>query len=236
MQHRLLIALVALVGCAIATMPIASAAPGSKQPSTRQQQIEYVGMHPLPVTTGGFCQIEGPHIHVVSPEHADVLYRMRDGRFYFVGDPKPFGYDGPTHAYYGHHPIVDDDEDHHGFCYLDGPHYHLAPPRPSTTFVVHGGASWYVGDWPRHYTVEAPRYTKINVVYAPLLYARPVVLVGPPAGYRPPILALHVKVVPRAVVTRPVVYVELQMPWIVVDVNYDYDLYYHRDRRRRGDD
>lgn len=196
-------------------------------PAKPAKQVTYVGVHPLPGAT--FCHIEGSHVHLQAPEHADVLYRVHEGRYFFVGDPAPFGYEGPKHAYYGHHPIVGNDFPD-SFCYLDGPHYHVTTPD-APTFVLRGGAYWYTGDWPKIYKVEAPRFTKINVVYEPLLYARPVVTVAPPPEYRPPVIEVVVKAPKTIVVTKPVV--RVRAPVIVIDAGYDYDVHYYRHRHHR---
>lgn len=199
---------------------------------TAGKQIGYVDVHPIPAEAGGgFCNISGPHVHIYQPEHADELYRVVAGSYLFIGDPVPFGYDGPKHAYYGRHPIPVDElvakqhAEHDGsvYCYLDGPHYHIYAPPPTLTFVDRGNAYWYVGEWPRSYQLDAPRYQKINVIYEPLLYARPVVIASAPAGYHVPVIEVTVHPPAPVVVRRPapVVYA----PWIVVD--YD-DRYYHR--------
>ncbi|MBX3155705.1 MAG: hypothetical protein KF773_06885 [Deltaproteobacteria bacterium] len=193
-MHRILLATFAL---ALLGVP-ALAAPAPKQ-------IAYVGIHPLPDNV--FCEIEGAHVHVQAPEHADLLYVQVDGRFRFVGDPAPFGYQGPKFAYHGHHPLVVGDTVHESYCYLDGPHYHHIAP-PAKTFVRHGDAYWYVGTWPKRYHAEAPKRTKINVVYAPLLHVRPVIAVAPPPAFHQPVIEVVVAVpAPRVQV----------VPWIVVE-------------------
>ncbi len=212
-----------LVMCVLGSMDgIGAAAPS--RPA--KKQTAYVGIHPL--SGDVLCNIEDPHVHVQPPERADVLYRVHDGRYQFVGDPVPFGYDGPKHAYYGHHPVVFEESIDETFCYLDGPHFHVFEP-PSVSFALRGGAYWYTGRWPKSYKDDARRYAKINVVYEPLLYTRPVVTVAPPEGYRPPVIDVVVKAArPRGVVTRP--RFELYAPVIVVGAHYDddYDLSYHR--------
>lgn len=175
------------------------------------KQVKFVGVHPIAADFGGgFCYIEAAHIHVYQPPKAEVLYREHDDAFYFVGDPVPYGYDGPKHAYYGAHPVpvdvVLEEEDLDGdeveYCYLDGPHYHYYVPPPTVRFTVKGGVYWYVGDFPREYERDKPRFAKINVVYKPLRYARPVVVVAPPPEYHGVIVEVDEPVVevhgPRA--------------------------------------
>jgi hypothetical protein len=128
--------------------------------------------------------IEGPHVHVYA---ADTLqYRDHDGYHYFVGDPTPFGYKGPRYQYKGHHPIhVDlvvggapDTE----YCYLDGPHFHsFAPPEGELTLV--GETYFYTAEPPKAYLEARPAMIKINAVYEPLVYVRPVVTVAAPVGW-----------------------------------------------------
>src|SRR5262249_9866751 len=113
------------------------------------KSARYLSKHPLsPRQGGGFCFIDVPHVHAFAPGDPR-LYRVDDGAYYFVGDPKPFGYDEPTYAYYGPHPIVEDDVpfDTPIYCYLEGPHYHWYQPPPSTPFELKAGVYWYVGNF-----------------------------------------------------------------------------------------
>ncbi len=166
----------ALVGAAFAD--------AKKQPV---QQVRYVGIHPIPKSEGGgICYIEGPHVHVYAADK--IQYRDHRGENYFVGDPVAYGYDGPRHAYKGHHPIhvdavVGDGDPQTEWCYIDGPHYHYFAPPEGPEFRVEGDAYFYVGEPPRAYVAGRPQYMKINAVYAPLVYARPVVAVEAPVGW-----------------------------------------------------
>jgi hypothetical protein len=164
------------------------------------KQVKFTGVHPIAVSVGGgFCYIEAPHVHVYTPDKVDVLYRDHDGHHHFVGDPVPYGYDGPKHAYYGAHPVavdvvLDEDEldgDEVEYCYLEGPHYHYFTPPPEVKFKTKGGVYWYVGDFPPEYERGKPRYAKVNVVYKPLKYARPVVVVAPPVEYHGHVVEVH---------------------------------------------
>jgi hypothetical protein len=230
MQRHLMLLCSVLVATVVASEPSARATPRP----IPAKQIAYVDVHPIPTDAGGgFCNIEGPHVHVYRPEHADELYRVVGGSYLFIGDPVPFGYDGPKHAYYGRHPIPVDElvakphTEHDGgvYCYLDGPHYHIYVPPPTLTFVDRGNAYWYVGAWPRSYQLDAPRYQKINIIYAPLLYARPVVTASAPAGYHVPIIEVTVR--PPAPAVRhpmPPVY----PPYLVIEYgDRDYHRHHH---------
>ena len=143
----------------------------------------YRSRHPM---QGGFCTIAAPHVHEFAPP--DVrLYRVVRGEYYFVGDPVPFGYDGPRYAYYGAHPVVEAGIDFGEpvYCYLEGAHYHWYEPPRGPQFELRAGVSWYVGPFEAHFFSARPRYTVINHVYRPIRYARPVVEVhAAPAGWR----------------------------------------------------
>ncbi len=156
-------------------------------------QHRYAGPHPLPdAAPGVFCHIEAPHVHVYEPERPRVMYRDYGGWHHFVGDPTPFGYEGPKHAYHGAHPIAVDAHvevrvdapapEHVVYCYMEGPHYHAYAPVHAD-FEVKGGVHWYVGSFPPTFHERRSRYKRVNRVYARLDYPRPVVRVEPPAAY-----------------------------------------------------
>lgn len=170
------------------------------------RQVKYAGVHPISAPSGGFCYIEAPHVHVYAPKHADVLYRDHDGYAHFVGDPVAYGYDGPKHAYYGHHPVFVDvllledevDGDEIEYCYLDGPHYHHYAPPPDAKFTMKGGVYWFVGSYGPDYERDKKKYARVNGVYEPIAYVRPVVLVAPPPEYHGPVVRAEVEVAPVA--------------------------------------
>lgn len=225
MQRALLVLCMAVWAIGVVHISSALAAP-----KVAPKQVAYIGGHPIPAAEGGgFCDIEGPHVHVYLPVHADELYRVIHGRYLFVGDPVPFGYDGPTHAYSGRHPIpVDelvpgDHPEHDGavFCYLDGPHYHIYAPPPELAFTLRGDAYWYLGAWPRSYQLDGPRYQKINVVYAKLTYARPIVTALAPAGYHVPVIEIAAPRPAHVVVHAPPVVQVRARPWLIVDEDDD---------------
>ncbi|MCX5748595.1 MAG: hypothetical protein NT062_39605, partial [Proteobacteria bacterium] len=158
------------------TVPLASTSTADH----KTRQVRFRGIHPIPRSEGGgVCHIEGPHVHIFA---ADKLqYREHDGANFFVGDPVAYGWDGPKHAYKGHHPIhVDGDVE---FCYLDGPHFHdfAAPEGPE--FELRGDVAFYVGEPPPVYVEERPALVKINAVYTPLRYERPLVTVEAPGAW-----------------------------------------------------
>jgi hypothetical protein len=147
--------------------------------------VRYVSKHPLPKKIGrGFCYLTVPHVHDYEPSDPR-LYRQTDGQYYFVGDPAPYDYDGPRYSYYGAHPIADVDVRFAAptYCYLRGPHYHWYAPPAQAQFELRGGAYWYVGTYDPVYYSDRPRFVVINDVYAPVVYARPVIDVrlAPPA-------------------------------------------------------
>jgi len=183
MLHRL--PLVALF--AVATLGTLAAADAK---NGKPKQVRYVGVHPIPKGHGGgVCHIEGPHVHVYAPADAKVQYRVHDDAYFFVGDPVAYGWDGPKHTYYGHHPVqvdvvLDDGDPQVEYCYLDGPHYHYYAPPPSLKFEMRAGAAWYVGDMPAAYVDARAELDPIDVVYEPIQYERPVVVVDePPAAW-----------------------------------------------------
>jgi hypothetical protein len=190
-----------------------------------KKQVRYVGIHPVPKAEGGgFCNIEGPHVHVFGANKLE--YRDHRGANHFVGDPVAYGYDGPRHAYRGHHPIhvhaVVGDTDHDvEFCYLNGPHYHYFTPPEGPEFKVSGDAYFYIGAPPPVYIEARPAMVEINAVYTPIVYARPVIEVEPPVGW----IGLHatygvgmgVAVVTPGVVVAPRAHVVT--PGVVVDAH-----------------
>jgi hypothetical protein len=190
-----------LLAPALALLALILAAPAV---AGNGKQVRYVGIHPLPRSEGGgMCYIEGPHIHVYEADK--VQYRDHRGANYFVGDPVAYGYDGERFAYKGHHPIhvdavLGDGDPDDEYCYINGPHYHYFAPADGPEFKVVGGAYFYVGEPPRAYVSARPQMMKINAVYQPLVYERPVVTVEAPVGW---IGARAEFVTPAAVVVAP---------------------------------
>jgi len=171
------------------------------QADGNKHQVRYIGIHPIAKEAGGgFCYIEGPHVHIFA---ADKLqYRTYQDANFFVGDPVAYGYDGPKKAYKGHHPIhvhavVGLPEPDIEYCYLDGPHFHAFAAPAIPEFKVAGDTYFYVGTPPPVYVEARPMYVGINAIYTPLVYTRPVVVVEPPVGW------IGLTVGGPAVVVRP---------------------------------
>lgn len=155
-----------------------------------KKHYRYVGIHPIAKAHGGgMCHIEAQHVHVYAPIDLKVQFREHDGYYYFIGDPVAYQWDGPKTSYYGHHPVpvhvvVGDDYEDVEYCYLDGPHYHAYEPPPGVEVKLHAGAYWYTGDFPETYAKGKVVYDPIDVVYEPIVYTRPVVVVeAPPPGW-----------------------------------------------------
>lgn len=240
---------------AAVTMGLTAASEGQ----ARADQVHYVGMHPI--HTGGFCHIEAAHVHVYAPKpKAKVMYRQVAGAHYFVGDPVAFNYEGPRYSYYGHHPvdvelsIGNDPGDHTEYCYLNGPHYHHYWPTAHADFELKGDAYWYVGDLPQVYVRGKKRYSRINVLYKPIAYSRPVITVEPPSGYVGVVVpAPHVDVhagggavvgggvgvgvgVSAGVevhVPQPVLEVEVGVPGLIIETDHHHHYKHKRHRKHR---
>ena len=203
----------ASVAALAAAVALALIAPATAH-ATAGKQVRYIGVHPVPKAEGGFiCYIEGPHVHIFE---ADKLqYRDHHGAAYFVGDPVAYGYDGPRFAYKGHHPIQvhvvvaePEPEPDEVYCYLSGPHYHAFAPAEGPDFQMAGNAYFYVGAPPPVYVDARPAMMKINAVYQPLVYERPVITVDAPEGW----------IGARAEFAAPVVVVEPPRPAAAVVV------------------
>jgi hypothetical protein len=196
-------------------------------------RVSYLGLHPLPKSHGGgVCYIEGPHVHDFAPDK--LQYRDHDGHHFFVGDPVAYGYDGPKYAYKGHHPIhvhevMNDDEIDVEFCYLDGPHYHYFSPPLEADFKVVGEAYFFVGTPPKGYAEARPAMVKINAVYKPIRYTRPVITVVAPVGW------IGATVVAPTVVVKPVrpvveIGAEVHLPLVIIDGGHGH--YRHHKHKR----
>ena len=150
------------------------------------KQVRFAGIHPVAkVEGGGICHIEFPHVHTYPANKLE--YRVVAENNVFVGDPVAYGWDGPKHAYKGHHPVevnvvagVGDPYTH--YCYLNGPHYHAFEPH-GPDFKVVGDAYFYVGTPAPVYLEARPAYVGINAVYTPIVYTRPVIEVEAPSAW-----------------------------------------------------
>jgi hypothetical protein len=155
-----------------------------------KKHYRYVGIHPIAKAYGGgMCHIQAPHVHIYAPIDVKVQFREHDGYNYFIGDPAAYEWDGPKTSYYGHHPvpvnvIVEDDYEDTEYCYIEGPHFHAWAPPPGMEVKLVGGAYWYTGKFPDAYVKGKVTYDPIDVVYEPIVYTRPVVVVdAPPPGW-----------------------------------------------------
>lgn len=151
--------------------------------------VGYRGMHPLYPHQGAFCYVDAPHMHRVAPPDLRVYVVSKNGENVFVGDPVALGYDGPKFGYFGPHPmsLVTGTDDGTAaippdFCYIAGPHFHAAPPPPSSAMVQKAGVFWYIGPPPP----ADPGRTWINEVHAIASYVPPKVAISDaPPGYHP---------------------------------------------------
>ncbi len=145
----------------------------------------YVGTHPLGnEPNDGFCFLQIPHVHTVAPSaRLQVLYETRNNQHDFIGDPVPFGYDGQHYGYYGHHPVVVEFEGDSPFCYIEGPHFHEYRPAMTASYEFKGDLYWYTGALPTVYVRDQKHHKRVNLIYTPIVYTRPVVSVEPPSAY-----------------------------------------------------
>ena len=159
----------------------------------------YYGPHPVDteVSVGEpWDDTPGAHMHAYPP--LDLrLFELKEGCYYFVGDPRDFGYAGPTYSYYGAHPILDVYGG--GWCFMIGPHTH--PWRPWSPYFTLVGP-WYYWEgpydpffwsyWPYyafyyrnyypHYYVGGRFYHGGHGVAPPIHRVPPPSQVGAPAG------------------------------------------------------
>ena len=117
-------------------------------PNTEGQAISvtggaycYGGPHPQDTRVSGgdaWDGTDGQHTHFYPPFDLR-LFTLRNGCYYFVGDPTDFGYRGSVYSYYGAHPVLD-----HwggGWCFMIGGHSHFW--RPWSSHFVSFGPWWY---------------------------------------------------------------------------------------------
>jgi len=186
---------------------------GAGKEKGKSKQVRFVGGHPIPKAEGkGYCHIEAPHVHVYAPAEVKLQYRVHDGDYFFVGDPVAYGWEGEKFAYYGHHPVavdvvLGDEGDDLEHCYLDGSHYHAYQPPTALEFELHADAYWYVGEPAPAYLEARAVLDPIDVVYEPIVYTRPAVVVASaPVGW------IGVSIVVAAPVVEVVEVVEVVRP------------------------
>ncbi len=150
-------------------------------PRTEPGRFRYCTPHPIPNEAGGgWDASRGEHVRDYPPLDP-YLFVERDGCFYFVGDPRDFGYQGETYAYYGSHPVAYDHGG--GFCFHVGTHFHLWGPFGPYFMLSDGWWGW-AGPLPGWYWWYYPYYHRYWTGYYPRYYGggryhRPV---GPPDG------------------------------------------------------
>jgi hypothetical protein len=150
--------------------------------------VVYRGIHPLFPHTGRFCYIDVAHVHGKRPSDLRVYRVLSNEEYLFVGDPVALGYVGPTHAYFGPHPLVLDGAPAFPqiFCYLRGPHFHAQESTPLEPFVSKAGVYWFTGSFPPEFDRDR-RYLWINDSGVIASYRPPTVtLADAPDGYRFP--------------------------------------------------
>ncbi len=129
----------------------------------------YFGPHPVDTRVSAgepWDDTPGAHMHAYPP--LDLrLFELRDGCYYFVGDPRDFGYAGPTYSYYGAHPILD--EYGGGWCFMIGPHTHLWRPW-SPNFALVGPWYYWEGPYDPFFWAYWPYYSFYYRSYYPRYY------------------------------------------------------------------
>ena len=129
----------------------------------------YVGPHPVDtrvVAGGSWDPTTARHYRPYPPIDAR-LFALRDGCYYFTGDPRDFGFAGKTYAYYGAHPVLDVYGG--GWCFMMGPHTHLwAPWSPS--FIVVGSWYYWHGPFDPYFWAYWPYYSFYFRSYYPGYY------------------------------------------------------------------
>lgn len=149
----------------------------------------YGGPHPAP--GGGWEAVQTAHVHNYAPFDMR-LFSYRDGCYYFIGDPRDFGYTGQTYSYYGAHPVAD--EYGGGWCFMIGPHYHWWRPW-SPYFTVVGPWNYWSGPYDPFFWAYWPYYSFYYRSYYPSYYAggryfrngyrtAPAINHVPPTGWR----------------------------------------------------
>ncbi|HET6146844.1 MAG TPA: hypothetical protein VFH68_04885 [Polyangia bacterium] len=130
----------------------------------------YVGPHPVDtraVPGPAFEDVQGQHIRPYAP--VDLrLFSFRDGCYYFIGDPRDFGYSGQSYSYYGAHPVLDTYGG--GWCFMMGGHYHLWQPW-SPYFTVVGPWYYWYGPYDPFFWSYWPYYSFYYRSYYPNYYA-----------------------------------------------------------------
>lgn len=185
--HRLFILSIMSLFVTFSFAPGASASDGPPGPrgDSAGHRTHFAGAHPISSHIGkGYCYIQVPHIHAYAPEHPE-LYQEVDHAHLFVGDPVPFGYDGPKHVWYGHHPVyvgpLHRPAPSPHFCWMKGPHYHAYAAPPTPEYQRQNDVIFFMGPIPGVLVQERPRREEVlEIAYRPYVKLRPQVVVVPP--------------------------------------------------------
>ena len=166
--------------------------PSIEGPAIQAQGGGYCFGGPHPAPGGGWEAVQNPHTHNYAPFDLR-LFALREGCYYFVGDPRDFGFTGQTYNYYGAHPI----HDHYGggWCFMVGGHYHWWRPW-SPYFTVVGPWYYWYGAYSPFFWSYWPYYSYYYRSYYPSYYAggryfngyrvAPSITRVPPTGWRGP--------------------------------------------------
>jgi hypothetical protein len=129
----------------------------------------YVGPHPSDtrVTPGNpWDPTEGQHLRPYAP--VDLrLFSYREGCYYFIGDPRDFGYGGQVSSYYGAHPVLASYGG--GWCFMMGGHSHVWSPW-SPYFTVVGPWYYWRGPYDPFFWTYWPYYSTYYRAYYPHYY------------------------------------------------------------------
>jgi hypothetical protein len=125
----------------------------------------YGGPHPAP--GGGWEAVQTAHVHDYAPFDMR-LFTYRAGCYYFIGDPRDFGYTGQVYSYYGAHPVADVYGG--GWCFMIGPHTHWWRPW-SPYFTVVGPWNYWYGPYDPFFWAYWPYYSFYYRSYYPSFYA-----------------------------------------------------------------
>ncbi|HEY0706121.1 MAG TPA: hypothetical protein VGG33_04955, partial [Polyangia bacterium] len=129
----------------------------------------FEGPHPTdPAASGGVTweATTGRHLHPYPP--LDLrLFALRDGCYYFIGDPADFGYRGQTYSYYGAHPVAANHGG--GWCFMIGGHAHLWGPW-SHHFVTAGPWFYWHGPYDPFFWSYWPYYAVYSRHHYPRYY------------------------------------------------------------------
>jgi hypothetical protein len=129
----------------------------------------YVGPHPVDtrvVPGDSWDNTQGQHLRPYPPIDTR-LFSFRDGCYYFTGDPRDFGYNGQTYAYYGAHPVQEGYGG--GWCFMMGPHTHVWAPW-SPYFTVVGSWNYWHGPYDPFFWTYWPYYSLYYRSYYPSYY------------------------------------------------------------------